>query len=310
MVDIAGERARLRGQGLHMTLREQWGARQSYTSDRRVNRPASWLFLHISVTGDPADTPGAEAAACRTVESIGQQRFGIGCSYNAGVMQSGRLYEMQPLTRRGAHTVNDLVNPNLPRGSLNYSARALVLVQNVQDAVTDAQIHAAARWGAALCRSGEAVRGARWYGHRDVTRKSCPGDKGYARLAELNRLTRHYEAHGLGATQEEDDMDLNETLAAMGDGQPLAERHQRQADQGAGQAIARQAAEDGSALRKALREISGQEAVTATDNVLRMHAADTNSPLRTAVQAEVAEALTPVTAALDALREAVEDLSS
>ena len=203
MPDIAGERARLRGQGLQMVHREQWGARQSYTSDRRVNRPASWLFLHISVTAAPSDNPAAEQAACRAVESIGQQRFGIGCSYNAAAMQSGRLYELQPLTRRGAHTVNDLPNPHFPRGSLNYSARALVLVQNVGDAVTDAQIDAAARWGAALCRSGEAVRGARWFGHRDVTRKACPGDKAYARLAELNRLTRHYEAHGLGAPEED-----------------------------------------------------------------------------------------------------------
>jgi hypothetical protein len=115
---------------------------------------------------------------------------------------------------------------------------------------------------------------------------------------------------GHSTPPQEDDMNLDETIAAMNDGQPLAERHQRQADQAAGKAIARQASEDSSALRKALREISGQEAVTAVDNVLKMHSADTNSPLRNAVKAEVAEALTPVTAALDALREAVEDLSS
>jgi hypothetical protein len=115
---------------------------------------------------------------------------------------------------------------------------------------------------------------------------------------------------GHSTPPQEDDMDVDELVQAMNDGQALAERHQRQANQGAGEAIARQASTDGSALRTALREISGQEAVTAVDNVLKMHAADTNSPLRNAVQAEVAEALTPVKAALDALREAVEDLSS
>lgn len=197
MTDIAGERARLAAQGLQITTREQWGAQQSYTSARTVNRPAQWLFLHITVTADPADTVTAESAACRQVEAIGQSRFGIGWSYNAGVMQSGRLYEGQPLTRRGAHTVNDKPNPSFPTGSLNYDARACALVQNVQDAVTDAQIDAAARWGAALRRSGEAVGGARWYGHRDVTAKSCPGDLGYARLGELNTLTDHYTQHGL-----------------------------------------------------------------------------------------------------------------
>lgn len=197
MTDIAGERGRLAAQGLDITTREQWGARQDYTAARSVNRPARWLFLHVTVTADPADTLAAEAAACRQVEAIGLSRFGIGWSYNAGVMQSGRLYEGQPLTRRGAHTVNDKPNPNFPTGSLNYDARALALVQNVQDAVTDAQIDAAARWGAALRRSGEATINARWYGHRDVTTKSCPGDKGYARLRELNALTDRYTTFGL-----------------------------------------------------------------------------------------------------------------
>lgn len=210
MTDIAGERARLQAQGLVITYREAWGAIQNYTSDRTVNRPAQWLFLHITVTADPADTVAAESAACRQVEAIGQERFGIGWSYNAGVMQSGRLYEGQPLTRRGAHTVNDKPNPAFPEGSLNYDARALALVQNVEDAVTDAQIDSAARWGAALRRSGEAIANARWYGHRDVTAKSCPGDIAYRRLGELNALTDHYTAVGLTPPppppQEDDDM--------------------------------------------------------------------------------------------------------
>jgi N-acetylmuramoyl-L-alanine amidase len=205
MTDIAGERARLAAQGLHIITREQWGARQNYTSDRTVNRPAQWLFLHITVTDDPADTPDAEAKACRVVEDIGQERFGIGWSYNAGVMQSGRLYEGQPLTRRGAHTVNDKPNPSFPTGSLNYDARALALVQDVQDAVTDAQIDSAARWGAALRRSGEAIAKADWFGHRDVAAKSCPGDKAYVRLVELNALTDYYTEYGLGGVTTQED---------------------------------------------------------------------------------------------------------
>jgi len=209
VTDIAGERARLAAQGLEIITREQWVAHQDYTSDRAVNRPAQWLFLHITVTDDPADTTNAEAAACRQVEEIGQERFGIGWSYNAGVMQSGRLYEGQPLTRRGAHTVNDKPNPNFPTGTLNYDARALALVQNVQDAVTDAQIDSAARWGAALRRSGEAIANADWFGHRDVTAKSCPGDIAYARLGELNSLTDYYTQYGLvPVTPPEDLMEL------------------------------------------------------------------------------------------------------
>jgi hypothetical protein len=274
MTDIAGERRRLAAQGLKHEHREGWGSRLSYTSDRTVTRPASWLFLHIAVIGAPSQTAASERAAMRTIENIGQDRFGIGCSYNEAACQSGRLYELQPLTRRGAHTVNDLVNPNFPRGSLNYTARALVLPQNVGDAVTNAQIDAAARWGAACIRAGEVKAGARWYGHRDVTQKSCPGDKAYARLAELNRLTRHYEANGLGEG-EDDDMDLNESVQAMNDGEPLAERHQRQADQGAGSAIARQAETEGSAWRKATVEL--------VERVIKDQANTPGSDLRTAI---------------------------
>jgi len=197
VTDIQGERARLAAEGLQIIRRETWGAQQSYTSDRAVQWPASYLFLHITVTGAPLPTLSSEFAACRQVESIGQTRFGIGWSYNAGCMQSGRLYEGQPLTRRGAHTVNDKPNPWFPAGSLNEEARALAIVQNVQDVVTDAQIDSAARWGAALRRSGEAVPNARWYGHRDVTAKSCPGDIAYARLGQLNALTDFYTQNGL-----------------------------------------------------------------------------------------------------------------
>ena len=199
MTDIVRERRLLAAQGLDIIPREQWDARQSYTSARTVEEPARWFFLHISVTSDPADEPAAEAAACRTVEAIGQQRFGIGCSYNAGTMQSGRLYEMQPLTRRGAHTVNDKGVFGFPK-SLNYAGRACVLVQNVQDAVTDAQTDSAARWAAAQIRAGLARPDARWYGHRDFAWKACPGDAGYGRLPELRSLTAHYVKAGLDPT--------------------------------------------------------------------------------------------------------------
>lgn len=199
-MSIATERAALFAQGLEIITRETWGARQTYTSSRPVKR-AEWLFLHIAVVDDPNDLVGTEREVMRNIEAIGEARFGIGCSYNAAAFDTGRLYEAQPLERRGAHTVNDLPNPSFPEGSLNHLARALVLPQHVEDEVTDAQIVTAARWGAAVIRAGFAVRGAEWFGHRDVTRKSCPGPKAYGRLAELNRLTRHYEAKGLEEDQ-------------------------------------------------------------------------------------------------------------
>lgn len=197
-MSIATERAALFAQGLDITHREAWGARQLYTSSRPVLR-ARWLFLHIAVVDDPNDLVGTEDDVMRNIERIGQARFGIGCSYNAAAFDTGRLYEAQPLGRRGAHTVNDKPNRDFPTGSLNHLVRALVLPQDVEDDVTDEQIDAAARWGAALCRAGLADPGAVWFGHRDVTAKSCPGPAAYARLDDLNALTRHYETVGLTA---------------------------------------------------------------------------------------------------------------
>ena len=208
-MSIATERAALFGQSLDIVTRESWGARESYTSSRPVEK-ARWLFLHVAVIKPSGD----EARDMRKIEAIGESRFGIGCSYNAAAFRSGRLYEAQPLERRGAHTVNDKPNPAFPVGSLNHLARALVLPQDVEHEVTDQQLDVAARWGAALIRAGFGYEGAEWFGHRDVTEKSCPGPKGYTRLPELNRLTRHYERVGLDGghvsdpptVQEDDDM--------------------------------------------------------------------------------------------------------
>jgi hypothetical protein len=207
VTDIARERHFLVDQGLGIFSRETWGAVQDYTSARAVSEPVEGFFLHISVTLDHGDLTGDEHADMRTIERIGQERFGIGFPYNAAVFDTGRLYEGQPLTRRGAHTVNDEGQPGFretgSNGSLNYWYRAICLPQMVTDDVTDAQVHQCARWAAAQIRAGYAKPLAEWWGHRDVSPKDCPGNVGYARLPEIRSLTRHYVANGL-----EDDMPL------------------------------------------------------------------------------------------------------
>lgn len=203
MTNIAGERTALQAQGLEIVQREQWGAVQKYTSTRDVTMPARGFVLHISVTQDPDDLGGREDDSMRVIERIGQERFGIGFPYNAAAFDTGRLYEGQPLTRRGAHTVNTREIPGFPR-DMNFAWRALCLPQMVADQVTDPQIDAAARWAAAQIRAGLAVAGATWSGHRDYASKDCPGTNGYARLDDLNALTRHYEAHGLDAPEDDD----------------------------------------------------------------------------------------------------------
>lgn len=198
MTDIARERRLLESVGLRMRYREEWGARQDYTSARRVEEPAKAFVLHITVTPDPADNRAAEDAAFRIVESIGQSRFEIGCSYNAMITDSCALAEGQPLTRRGAHTVDNKAVFGRKNASLNYAFRAISLVQNVPDDVTQCQVDNAARWAAAQILSGLARRDAPWYGHRDFAYKDCPGDAGYVRLPEIRTLTNHYVRNGLG----------------------------------------------------------------------------------------------------------------
>jgi hypothetical protein len=223
VTDIPGERRKLADQGLQIIRRETWGARQGYTSDRTCDVPARAFFLHISVTRLRAD----EHAGMREIEAIGQARFGIGCSYNAASFPSGRLYEAQPLTRRGAHTLNNFKRSTCqahggsleaPSWNNNVNARALVLPQNVQDLVTDEQVDAAARWAAAQMRAGLARRSARWHGHRCVSAKDCPGSEGYGRIPELQLLTDHYVAAGLrpkptpAPEPEDEDMQLTDKV--------------------------------------------------------------------------------------------------
>lgn len=210
MTDIPWERRKLSEQGLEIRTREEWGAAQSYSSDRACDTIADSFFLHIAVVDDPSDLLGTEDQVARTIERIGQSRFGSGISYNALAFNTGRLYEGQPLTRRGAHTVNtfrrdrcpvhggDLTGPSTSSGyNLNVNVRALVLPQQVDDPVTDEQLDAAARWAAAQILAGLARPDARWHGHRCVTAKACPGQTAYDRIDELQQLTNYYIENGL-----------------------------------------------------------------------------------------------------------------
>ncbi len=219
MTDIAGERRRLADVGFTHRLRYQWGAARSYTDDRDVTEPATRLFLHITVTNP--DSYSSHDAHARAVEAIGIARFpATGISYNELLMPGGLLYEAQPLTRRGAHTVNDFqrstcatsgcpsrgTSVTAPNWNLNYNARALALARNVDDPVIDADVQAAARWGAAVKLAGYVDRDARWHGHRCVSAKLCPGDRGWARLDDIADLTADYVRNGIPG----DDMPLTD----------------------------------------------------------------------------------------------------
>lgn len=200
---------KLRAQGLTITPRSEWGARKSwytpagasrsYTdSGRTIRLPARFLFLHIAVVDDPSDLVGDERQVMRSLERIGLSRFpNTGISYNAAAFDTGRIYEGQPLGRRGAHTVNDKGAAGFPF-DLNALGHAIVLPQMESDDVTDEQVVAVASWGAALVRAGlNRAEGGQLYPHRRFAFKECPGDKAVARLPEMNSLLGRYIRDGL-----------------------------------------------------------------------------------------------------------------
>jgi len=227
MTDIAGERAALAQVGLVMRRREEWGATFDYTNARACDVPATLLVAHIAVVDDPGDLIGTEDQVMRNIERIGINRFpATGYSYNAAAFNTGRLYEGQPLTRRGAHTVNDREwslcglsacpskgdSISAPSWNNNVNARACVAPQMPGDPCTDAQVDAFARFGAGLKRAGQVTLDARWHGHRCFAAKDCPSAQVWARLEDIQDLTADYVRNGLPG---EDDMTEEEHNALM-----------------------------------------------------------------------------------------------
>jgi hypothetical protein len=172
--------------------RVTWGARYERGFGPAA-LPANEVWLHHSVTAMPPTnaTVALESSAMRTLESIGEQRFGRGISYTFAVMPSGRVYDGHGVDRVGAHTANR-----------NTIARAIVLVGNYDtERVTNAQVRSVA----ALLQHGYA---ARWWtrrtlngGHQQAPGAStaCPGRYAMSALSIINTLA-------LGGPVEEDDV--------------------------------------------------------------------------------------------------------
>lgn len=216
MTTIAQERAALIKVGRPLRTREQAGYKfKRYAETRSVTEPAPLVFVHITIT-NPKNYSSDDAHA-RAIEAIGMARFpNTGISYNRLVFQSGRAQEGQPMGRRGAHTVNDknltrCVSPGCPsRGesipsaatNLNNVVRAYAICQNVNDAVTTAQLDSLAKTIAADMLAGLVRRDADIHGHRCVAYKDCPAGKMWPLMDDLKRLVGKYVTTGFKTTTE------------------------------------------------------------------------------------------------------------
>lgn len=158
MVDIAG--------------RGTWGARYS-DGDMNLSGLAVEVYVHHTVSALlPVDaTRDDEREQMRALESIGQNRFGTGISYNVIVFPSGRAYQGVSWNRRGTHT-----------GGRNSTVRSISFAGNFETATPTPQALATA---AAIYAEGKGKwweRDAPLYGHRNVSQTACPGKNLYARL--------------------------------------------------------------------------------------------------------------------------------
>jgi hypothetical protein len=174
-----------------MTLirRKDWGAiYQDGFGDRPL--PVSEYWLHHSVTIAPDLVPPFtdDDAAIRTLERIGQQRFGGGISYTYPVTPVGRIYQGVSIDRRGAHTKGH-----------NTVGAAFVLVGDFQTRPPSvAARDAIARQMVEDHRAGKSNRHTLNGGHRDASGNStdCPGDAAHDAIPDINRRANALWAAG------------------------------------------------------------------------------------------------------------------
>lgn len=160
-----------------MIPRPEWGAvHGTGFGDRRVGDLLPILHHTVTVAPDLLPPFDDDFRAVRTVEGIGQQRFGRGISYCALVTPVGLVFEGLPVSRIGAHTTG-----------YNTTGYGIALVGNYQANEVPEPMQDAIVW---LLRHGVSQG---WWktpairmGHRDVKSTSCPGDKAYRLIRSLN----------------------------------------------------------------------------------------------------------------------------
>jgi hypothetical protein len=175
--------------------RSAWGARhENGFADRPL--PVQRVYLHHSVTIAPDLLPPFtdDDAAVRTLELIGEQRFGGGISYTWPITPVGRVYEGHSVHRRGAHT-----------GGQNTTAAAIVFVGDYdRNRPTGAQIESAAQLLVQEYRARRIVSPRIYGGHRDAPGAStaCPGRYAMEAIPTINARA----AALLAGAPEEDDV--------------------------------------------------------------------------------------------------------
>jgi hypothetical protein len=159
--------------------RDEWGARyRNGTGWRSVGNLEKILHHSVTVAPDLVAPFDDDFAAIRTLERIGQSRFGYGISYSFPITPSGLIFEGVSSDRIGTHTTGH-----------NTIGAGIVWVGNYQvDKPTDEMIEST------LWLLDYGVETGLWkndditYGHRDLKSTACPGDNAYALIKALNEV--------------------------------------------------------------------------------------------------------------------------
>lgn len=179
--------------------RSEWGARhKGGFHDRPVGSLRRYLHHSVTIAPDLVPPFTDDYAAVRTLEGIGQSRFGGGISYTFAITPAGLIFEGHGIGRTGAHTAG-----------YNTIAAGICLIGNYEKDDPTPQQLAALDW---LLHEG--VR-RRWWtsptltgGHRDTKSTACPGRNAYQLIGAVNAGKYH------DTTEEEPDMDKNDKAVA------------------------------------------------------------------------------------------------
>ncbi len=175
-----------RRRGVIVLSRRQWGSRLPHVYAwrrifRKAQQPADTVVQHITVTNPSGDFK----ADARTVEAIGQSRFGSGVSYNWLVdMKTGHVAVGQPLDAKGTHTLNDKNIAGYSHDQ-NLVARAIAVVGQPATKLSPAAELAIARLIAAMIDEGAVTRGFDYDPHSKFAFKDCPCDATRNRMDEI-----------------------------------------------------------------------------------------------------------------------------
>lgn len=159
--------------------RAEWGARYpNGTGSRRLPATEAWLHHSVTIAPDLVQPFDDDYEAIRTLERIGQDRFGAGISYTRCVTPAGLVFEGHSIDRVGTHTQNH-----------NTAAVGYCLVGNYDVADPPQDMLRALAW----CLQEDHRRG--WLdrpaldgGHQDLKQTACPGGYAYVQIPAINWL--------------------------------------------------------------------------------------------------------------------------